>query len=84
MSSWYKADELAHRIGILYAGVALANMYVGPLPMTHGAANPICRFGGLIAAGVLADLNMAHGIAGWRWLFIIEGTATVGIALIAA
>lgn len=28
MSSWYRADELAHRIGILYAGVALANMYV--------------------------------------------------------
>jgi hypothetical protein len=26
MSSWYRADELAHRIGILYAGVALANM----------------------------------------------------------
>ena len=42
------------------------------------------RFGGLIAAGVLADLNGAHGIAGWRWLFIIEGTATSGIAIIAA
>ena len=43
----------------------------------------VCRFGGLIAAGVLADLNGAHGLAGWRWLFIIEGSATVGIALIA-
>jgi hypothetical protein len=32
MSSWYRADELAHRIGILYAGVALANMYV---PLGH-------------------------------------------------
>jgi hypothetical protein len=31
MSSWYKSDELAHGIGTLYAGVALANMYVGPL-----------------------------------------------------
>ncbi|KAF2651163.1 MFS general substrate transporter [Lophiostoma macrostomum CBS 122681] len=40
-------------------------------------------FGGLIAAGVLSDLNMAHGIAGWRWLFIIEGVATCGIAIIA-
>jgi hypothetical protein len=30
MSSWYRADELAHRIGILYAGVALANMYALP------------------------------------------------------
>ncbi|KAF2495132.1 MFS general substrate transporter [Lophium mytilinum] len=66
MSSWYRAHELAHRIAILYTGVALANM-----------------FGGLIAAGVLANLNPAHGIAGWRWLFIIEGTATCGIAMIA-
>jgi sugar phosphate permease len=27
-------------------------------------------FGGLIAAGVL-KLNGVHGIAGWRWLFIV-------------
>ncbi|KAL1875487.1 hypothetical protein VTK73DRAFT_10037 [Phialemonium thermophilum] len=40
-------------------------------------------FGGLIAAGVLENLNGAHGIAAWRWLFIIEGSATVGIAVIA-
>lgn len=40
-------------------------------------------FGGLISAGVLANLNYAHGIAGWRWLFVIEGGATVGIALVA-
>lgn len=40
-------------------------------------------FGGLIAAGVLNDLEGAHGIQGWRWLFIIEGTITIGVALIA-
>ena len=40
-------------------------------------------FGGLIAAGVLANLDYVHGIAGWRWLFIIEGCATIGIAVIA-
>ena len=66
MSSWYRSRELAHRISILYTGVALANM-----------------FGGLIAAGVLADLDPAHGIAGWRWLFLIEGVCTIGIAMIA-
>jgi hypothetical protein len=66
MSSWYRADELTHRIAILYSGVALANM-----------------FGGLIAAGVLANLDGAHGISAWRWLFVIEGVATVGIASIA-
>jgi hypothetical protein len=39
-------------------------------------------FGGLLGAGVLGNLNGAHGISGWRWLFIIEGVTTVGIALL--
>ncbi|EKG19221.1 Major facilitator superfamily [Macrophomina phaseolina MS6] len=41
-------------------------------------------FGGLLGAGCLGNLHNAHGIAGWRWLFIIEGVITVGIAIIAA
>jgi hypothetical protein len=44
----------------------------------------LCRFGGLLAAGVLANLNGTHGIAGWRWLFIIEGIITIGVAFTAA
>ncbi|KJK62434.1 Major Facilitator Superfamily protein [Aspergillus parasiticus SU-1] len=39
-------------------------------------------FGGLIAAGIVGGLEGAHGIRGWRWLFIVEGAATVGFALI--
>ncbi|OCL01459.1 MFS general substrate transporter [Glonium stellatum] len=39
-------------------------------------------FGGLIGAGVLRNLDGAHGIAGWRWLFIIEGVMTVGFAML--
>lgn len=38
-------------------------------------------FGGLFAAAIL-QLDGAHGIAGWQWLFIIEGSATVGIGVI--
>lgn len=38
-------------------------------------------FGGLFAAAIL-QLDGAHGIAGWQWLFIIEGSATVGIGII--
>ena len=40
-------------------------------------------FGGLFAAAVL-QLDGTHGIAGWQWLFIIEGTATVGVGAVCA
>ncbi|KAK4167452.1 putative MFS transporter [Cladorrhinum sp. PSN259] len=40
-------------------------------------------FGGIIGAAVLQNLEGAHGIAGWRWLFIIEGVITIGVAFIA-
>ncbi|KAK9437212.1 MFS transporter prlL [Metarhizium brunneum] len=41
-------------------------------------------FGGLISFGVLRDLNGVHGIAGWRWLFIVEGVATIGVGIMSA
>jgi sugar phosphate permease len=39
-------------------------------------------FSGLIAAAVFATLEQAHGIAGWRWLFIILSSVGALIAVI--
>ena len=41
-------------------------------------------FGGLLGAGILGGLDGNMGIAGWRWLFIIEGVITIGFAMICA
>lgn len=40
-------------------------------------------FGGLFAAAIF-QLDGKHGIRAWQWLFIIEGSATVGIGAICA
>ncbi|KAJ9608454.1 hypothetical protein H2200_007442 [Cladophialophora chaetospira] len=39
-------------------------------------------FSGLIAAATFSTLDGVHGIAGWKWLFIIEGAVTFGVAIL--
>lgn len=39
-------------------------------------------FGGLLATAI-HSLDGAHGIAGWRWIFIVEGATTAGLGLLA-
>jgi len=41
-------------------------------------------FSGLLTAGITDGMDGARGIRAWRWLFIIEGSITVVIALGAA
>lgn len=38
-------------------------------------------FSGLIAAGVFAGMDDLRGLAGWRWLFILEGAVTGFVAI---
>ena len=40
-------------------------------------------FGGIVAGAITKTLHDAHGIPGWRWQFIVEGVATIDVALIA-
>lgn len=41
-------------------------------------------FGGLIAGGIENGLDGTMGIAGWRWLFIVEGAITAGWAIVSS
>ncbi len=40
-------------------------------------------FGGLISAGILANLDGSLGLSAWRWLFIILGVVTVFVGICA-
>ncbi|KAF3905617.1 hypothetical protein ABW21_db0201031 [Orbilia brochopaga] len=39
-------------------------------------------FAGLIAAGVFHGLDGVQGLAGWKWLFILQGAVTFAVAAI--
>ncbi|KAK2757234.1 hypothetical protein FQN54_004748 [Arachnomyces sp. PD_36] len=41
-------------------------------------------FGGLLAAAIVEGLEGAHGLRGWRWLFIVEGAVTIFFAIVSS
>ncbi|KAI8136718.1 pantothenate transporter liz1 [Fennellomyces sp. T-0311] len=47
-----------------------------------GSSTIAGAFSGAIAYGVLGNLSGAHGLAGWRWLFIIEAAPTILFGLL--
>ncbi|KAI8881543.1 MFS general substrate transporter [Backusella circina FSU 941] len=47
-----------------------------------GSSTVAGAFAGAIAYGVLGNLSGVHGIAGWRWLFIVEAVPTIALGLL--
>ncbi|KAK9761097.1 hypothetical protein K7432_014253 [Basidiobolus ranarum] len=39
-------------------------------------------FGGVFAYAVIRNLDDSHGLASWRWLFIVEGVPTIFIGIL--
>jgi len=47
---------------------------------TTSAIGPM--FSGFLQAGAYTGLNNVYGLAGWKWLFIIDGIITIPIAIL--
>jgi len=87
IKSYHQLVALRFIVGILEAGFApgilliLSSWYKKNeqskrFALYISAAVLSGAFGGLIAGVITKHLNGVHGIAGWRWLFIVEGVAT--------
>ncbi|KAF9014433.1 MFS general substrate transporter [Hymenopellis radicata] len=57
------------------------NQYTTRVALLYSGSQLGNTFGGLFPIAIL-KADSKHGLEGWRWLFIIEGAATVGLALI--
>ncbi|KAL1967461.1 hypothetical protein VTN77DRAFT_3246 [Rasamsonia byssochlamydoides] len=57
-------------------GLRTAMLYSGSL--ISGA------FSGLVAAGITRNMDYTRGLRAWRWLFIIEGSITIAVAIASA
>ncbi|KAF8507454.1 MFS general substrate transporter [Hysterangium stoloniferum] len=93
-----KGQEFATLLSILYVGIEAA-FFPGALFLLSkwytrkelGLRTAILycgnitsnAFGGLLAAGILSNMDGKLGQAGWRWLFFIEGSLTVFVAICA-
>lgn len=82
LSKWYTRKELALRTSILFS--KLFSLCARRSELRFFAVGNLSSnaFNGLIAAGVLNNMQGVLGHAAWRWLFQIEGAATVAFAFV--
>ncbi|GKU10921.1 unnamed protein product [Fusarium langsethiae] len=74
----FLAKDYASMVALRFIlGVTEAPFYPGALFILS------ISFAGLIAAAVFAGLDQTHGLAGWQWLFIIQGALSILTAILA-
>ncbi|TKX24966.1 MFS transporter-like protein 39 [Elsinoe australis] len=86
----------AHNFGTMVAfrfllGITEAPFYPGALYMISmfytkkemATRMSILSFSGLIAAPIFSELSGVRGLAGWQWLFIIQGAISIFVAFLA-
>ncbi|KAK7695994.1 hypothetical protein QCA50_000634 [Cerrena zonata] len=82
LSTIYKRHELQQRVGIFYASASLSGAFGGQLMLFYDKPDILTSpsSSGLLATAII-KMDGIGGLAGWRWIFILEGIATVLIAL---
>ncbi|KAI9329897.1 major facilitator superfamily domain-containing protein [Zopfochytrium polystomum] len=86
--NWQQVAVIRFIIGLIESGFApgvaflLSSWYrkseLGSRYSIYYSATAVSgAFGGLIAGSVIGALDGAGGLSGWRWLFVVEGLATV-------
>lgn len=85
---WVSVDRcLLHRAGFFPGAVYICTCWYMPADVATRVSVFYCvsslsgAFSGLLAAAI-SQMNGLGGYAGWRWIFLIEGLATVVLALL--
>ncbi|KAM0408680.1 hypothetical protein ACHAPD_011671 [Fusarium lateritium] len=68
-------------ISILFVGYLLMQKLATRISLLYTGQVVSTGCSGLIAAATFSTLDQVKGIAGWKWLFIIEGSVTAVVAV---
>ncbi|KAF9871058.1 hypothetical protein CkaCkLH20_11475 [Colletotrichum karsti] len=93
VKSWEQLVGIRLVLGISEAGFSPAVMFIisswyrkseqsKRFVVFHSAGIASGAFGSILAGAITAGMDGALGMEGWRWLFIIEGVATVAFAFV--
>ena len=83
ISIWYRAEEAQYRLALFFSSATAAGAFSG----LFAYAIAVILFSTHAADGdaeqILQNMNGVGGLAGWRWIFILEGILTVVVAIAA-